>query len=279
MFFGVILPIEVSIQGKIQHFNIDGGFASHIITNILMAFAMFISAHKAINSKSLMKCFYIIYFIFSSYYVIFISTGTTGQIIGIALLALILFQYLKKGALIVIPILLVSISLYSTINVDSSINHAIDKIMNRIDKSRPTYTAEINSRPQLYIHAIKVILEDPWIGTGTGSYKEAIKTKQLDFYKRTHHIKNPHSEYLMISVQLGLIGFLALVYLFAIQGISSFKIKNNEQKYMAQGLVVLILIGCIFNSLLMDSRDGHFWAFFSALLFSNLVTKDSLPSN
>jgi O-antigen ligase len=279
MFFGVILPIEISFHGKTQHFNIDGGFASHIITNILMAFAMFISAHKAINAKGLLKLFYFFYFIFSSYYVIFISSGTTGQIIGISLLALILFQYLKKVALIIIPILLVSISLYSTINVDSSINHAIDKIMNRIDKSRPTYTAEINSRPQLYIHAIKVILEDPWIGTGTGSYKEAIKTKQLDFYKRTHHIKNPHSEYLMISVQLGLIGLLALVYLFAIQGISSFKIKNNEQKYMAQGLVVLILIGCIFNSLLMDSRDGHFWAFFSALLFSNLVTKDSLPSN
>ena len=106
MFFGIILPLEISIQGKIQRFTIDGGFASHIITNILMAFAMFISAHKAINVKGLFKLFYICYFIFSSYYVIFISTGTTGQIIGIYLLALILIQYLKKKAIIIIPILL-----------------------------------------------------------------------------------------------------------------------------------------------------------------------------
>ena len=56
-------------------------------------------------------------------------------------------------------------------------------------------------------------------------------------------------------------------------------IKDKEKKYLAQGLVVLILIGCIFNSLLMDSRDGHFWAYFSALLFSDLSTKDSLLSN
>nr|MBT6354039.1 hypothetical protein [Pelagibacteraceae bacterium] len=105
------------------------------------------------------------------------------------------------------------------------------------------------------------------------------KEKQIDFYRKTHHIKNPHSEYLIIGVQLGVIGILALLYLFTIQGFSSFKIKDKEKKYLAQGLVVLILIGCIFNSLLMDSRDGHFWAYFSALLFSDLSTKDSLLSN
>jgi O-antigen ligase len=274
MFFGVILPIEVSIQGKIQHFNIDGGFASHIITNILMAFAMFISAHKAINSKSLMKCFYIIYFIFSSYYVIFISTGTTGQIIGIALLTLIFLQYLKMKALIYFPILLVSIFIYSAINSNSSINHAIDKIIARIDKSSPTYTYDINTRPHLWVHAIKVILEDPLIGTGTGSYKKAIEAKQLDFYRRTQHIKNPHSEYLNISIQLGLVGLISLLYLFSIQGLYSFKVKDKEQKNLAQGLVILIVVACMFNSALMDARDGHFWAFFSALLFSNFNNKN-----
>ena len=151
--------------------------------------------------------------------------------------------------------------------------------MVRIDKTNPNYSYDINLRPQLYVHAIKTILKDPWIGTGTGSYKAAIKAKQLDFYTRTIHLKNPHSEYLMISVQLGLVGLLAFLYIFYSQGLSAFKIKDTEQKFLAQGLIVLMLIGCIFNSLLMDSRDGHFWAFFSALLFSNLNNEKLLSFN
>ena len=74
----------------------------------------------------------------------------------------------------------------------------------------------------------------------------------------------------MITVKLGVIGLFLLLYLFYTQGTSSDRIREKEYKYIAQGLVILIIIGCIGNSMILDSREGHFWAFFSALLFSNL---------
>ena len=77
-------------------------------------------------------------------------------------------------------------------------------------------------------------------------------------------------EYLIISVQLGAIGLFVLLYLFYTQGASSDRIREKEYKYIAQGLVILIIVGCMGNSMILDSREGHFWAFFSALLFSNL---------
>ena len=80
----------------------------------------------------------------------------------------------------------------------------------------------------------------------------------------------------MISVQLGLVGLILLLHLFYIQSTSSDKISNREYKNIAQGLVILIIIGCMGNSMLLDSREGHFWAFFSALLFSQLSIKETL---
>ena len=74
----------------------------------------------------------------------------------------------------------------------------------------------------------------------------------------------------MITVKLGVIGLFLLLYLFYTQGTSSDRIREKEYKYIAQGLVILIIIGCIGNSMILDSREGHFWAFFSALLFSNI---------
>ena len=172
----------------------------------------------------------------------------------------------------------ISIIAFSVEN--NSVQHAINKIIVRIDKSHPNFTAETNARPQLYIHALKIIIEDPWIGTGTGSYTEATRTKQLDYFNRSQvqQIKNPHNEYLLMAVQLGIIGLLALLYLFLVQATTTRKINNIEHKYIAQGLVLSMIIGCMFNSLLLDSRNGHFWAFFSALLFSNLNRKKTNAS-
>ena len=278
LYFEFMPTPEWTIMGKAQRFNVDHGFSSHIITNILMSFAMFIVAHKSIIKKGHSKWLYIFLFLFSSYYVLFISTGTTGQIIAIALLSLLAIQHLRMKAILFVPLLMIFISIISFSVENNSVQHAINKIMVRIDKSNPDFTAEVNARPRLYIQALKTIIEDPWIGTGTGSYKEAIRTKQLDFFNRTDHSKNPHNEYLLIAVQLGIIGLLALLYLFIIQATTTRKINNIEHKYIAQGLVLLMIIGCMFNSLILNSRNGHFWAFFSALLFSNLNEKQSNAS-
>ena len=63
IFFGIILPIERSINGINLSFTLNGGFASHVITNILMAFAMFIAAQKSVFSKGFYKVLYFVYFV------------------------------------------------------------------------------------------------------------------------------------------------------------------------------------------------------------------------
>jgi O-antigen ligase len=274
MFFEIILPIEWTLKGKPQHFNIDGGFASHILTNILMAFTMFISAHKSIFSRLLLKIPYLILAIFSFYYVLFISTGTSGQILAIALIVLFVIQHTGVRSILFIPIVISLIALITISNDSNGMRNAIEKISVRYHHLISTDTAGNNTRPRIYITALKLIKDEPWIGTGVGSFEEALRSKQPEFYSVTTIAKkNPHNEYLMVSVQLGLAGLILLLFLFYTQASSSEKITNKEFRYLSQGLVILIIIGCAGNSMILDSREGHFWAFFSALLFSQIVTK------
>jgi O-antigen ligase len=175
---------------------------------------------------------------------------------------------------ILIPILAISIILVTLSTENNSIRYGINKISVLHHHLTSTDTAGNNTRPRIYINALKLILEEPWIGTGVGSYEEALRSKQPEFFAATTIAKkNPHNEFLMISVQLGLAGILLLLYLFYSQAAASDRIDNKENKFIAQGLVVLIIIGCMGNSMILDSREGHFWAFFSALLFSNLINK------
>ena len=281
IYFEVILPIDWTLKEISIHFNING-FSSHILTNILMAFAMFISAHKSVLSRSFFKVPYIIIFIFSAYYVLFISIGTSGQILAISLIILFLFQHTGVRSLLLIPgifFLIAFIAFFNrsfyenvrTFGENNSIQFVVEKMQDRYHHLTTTDTAGNNTRPQIYLHSLKLIRDELWFGTGVGSFKEALRIKQPKFYAvATIGRKNPHNEYLMIAVQLGAIGLFVLLYLFYTQAASSDRIREKEYKYIAQGLVVLIIIGCMGNSMLLDSKEGHFWAFFSALLFSNI---------
>ena len=271
VFFEIILPINYTIKGHEQHFTVDGGFASHVITNILMAFAMFISAQKSILTKSFWRIPYLVFFGFSFYYVLFISPGTSGQILALSLLLLLIIQYTGVRAALFIPLLFFFISIIAISTESNSIRFAVDKMQVRYHHLVSTDTAGNNTRPRIFIHALKLIPHHPFFGSGVGSYETNFMTNEPEFYEVTTTAKrNPHNEFLMITVQIGVLGLLLLLYMMYKQASSTDKIKDREYRYIAQGLVLLIIIGCMGNSMILDSREGHFWAFFSALLFSNL---------
>jgi O-antigen ligase len=231
MYFEIILPISWTIKGHPQSFTVDGGFASHVITNILMAFAMFISAHKSILTKSLWRILYIVFFVFSFYYVLFISTGTSGQILAISLLLLFIVQHTGVRAALLIPVLLVFIVLLALKSETNSIRFAIDKIGVRYHHLISTDTAGNNTRPRIFIHALKLIPHKPFIGSGVGSYENSFRIHEPEFYNvTTISKKNPHNEFLMISVQLGAAGLFLLLFLFYKQAACTDKIKDREHK-------------------------------------------------
>ena len=159
--------------------------------------------------------------------------------------------------------------IYSSEN--NGLRFAIDKMAVQYHHLVSTDTAGNRTRPRIYIHALRIINNEPWIGSGVGSYEETLRSNYPEFWEVSVTArKNPHNEFLMISQQLGAIGLFVLLYLFYTQAACSDRIREEEHKYIAQGLVVLIIVGCLGNSMILDARVGHFWAFFSALLFSSL---------
>jgi len=266
---GLMAPIEMTdINRDHPMFTIDGGFSSHILTNILMSFTVFIFAHRSILAKGLMKIPYAILAYYSGYYSIFISTGTTGQILTIALITFFIMQHFRWKSLFIIPLFWIAIISYGLSNTNTSFNMILLKFQDAIEDTKGSGSQRLD----FYTNSARIIYHNPWYGSGTGSFKQEYRALS-EHYIKTHYTDNPHNEYFSTTVQLGYPGFLLLMLLFYMQWNRSFKIENIEYRYLAQGLVVLIVIGSLGNSMIMDSGEGHFWAFFSALLFANSSNK------
>jgi O-antigen ligase len=279
MKFGVISEFNIPIPGRHRPVNvtIDGGFQTHIITNILMAFAAYIYLIRTALNVGLKLAFNFILFSLAAYNVLFISTGTSGQVLFAILLVLFVFQSLNKKTLAILAMFSIISIIIGTLqsngsSATSNVSFTVEKLTSRFHELTVDSTPEnVNYRPQRYINSIKMIASDPWFGSGTGSYAAAYKEKLPEIEKITTGTKwNPHNEYLSIGVQVGVAGIFLLLFLFFNQLKAASKITTSEDRYIAQGFVVLMIIGCLANSMIMDSGESHFFAYFSALLFSKI---------
>jgi O-antigen ligase len=80
--------------------------------------------------------------------------------------------------------------------------------------------------------------------------------------------ENPHNEYLMVAVQLGLAGLALMLWLFLVQWRKAALLSGGFERSAARGLVLLILAASMVTSTLIDHTEGLFYVWMSALLFA-----------
>ena len=104
------------------------------------------------------------------------------------------------------------------------------------------------------------------MGHGTGSFT---KEYQRIVSNESVATGNPHNEFFMISIQLGFLGLLVYLGFLASQYYYSKKLPNTE-KWLAQGLLLSLIVTSLFNSPLMDHTEGHWFTTMIALCFASL---------
>jgi O-antigen ligase len=122
-----------------------------------------------------------------------------------------------------------------------------------------------------------MVLTSPIWGHGLGSLSQEYSQLKLgDGDARLDSFDNPHNQFLLTLFELGILGFSVLMYMFLKHGTM---LKNNTHKdeaYLAElteGLVLTILIGSLFNSLLLDASEGKFYCVMVGLLLSAYVPR------
>jgi O-antigen ligase len=64
-----------------------------------------------------------------------------------------------------------------------------------------------------------------------------------------------------------------LLYFFYCEARVSARLSDPGARMLARGLLALMLVGCLFNSFLMDHNEGVFFCWLSGLLFAGATPK------
>ncbi|HBT97811.1 MAG TPA: hypothetical protein DEB25_09380 [Desulfobulbaceae bacterium] len=80
---------------------------------------------------------------------------------------------------------------------------------------------------------------------------------------------NPHNEYLLLAEQTGAFGLLLFVALLVMPGAEAKKrgLPADERR-LIEGTALAMALGCLVNSLLFDSQQGHFFILMTSLLLA-----------
>jgi O-antigen ligase len=145
-------------------------------------------------------------------------------------------------------------------------NEGVVNLQSDLSPDPQQIPSSMGQRYMFWRYSLKLIAEKPLLGHGTGSFeKEYQRVASSELFLT----KNPHNEFLMIGVQLGLLGLLIYIGFLASQYFYAKKLSEKE-KWLAQGLLLSLIVTSLFNSPFLDHTEGHWFASMIALCFASL---------
>jgi O-antigen ligase len=198
--------------------------------------------------------------------------GATGYLILLALAALLVAT--RMGLRGIIAGILAAMAAAAFLYVASDkFSNRVDSIVHEYKTWQPTERSATSTgqRLEFYANTLGIIREHPWTGVGTGgfpaAYQKAVEGTPLP------PTRNPHSEFLGFAVQFGIGGALALLAFFALLWREASRIPDVTHRTLARGLILAMVIGCTFNSLLLDHTEGLLFAWLTGLLYAGVQSR------
>ena len=205
--------------------------------------------------------------------ILFICDVRTGQITSLALFILFSFENwgVKSLKYWLGLIILAVIFLQVTHSVPSSrLTNIKDEIAAHHSDGNQTSAGQ---RLEMYRNTLTLIKKHPLFGGGTGS----IRNEYLSLIENSEtlltRVTNPHNQYLMTTQELGVLGLFVLLAFWSVHWRQSYQLPNKEFGLGLRALILMMTVGSLFNSLLLDSGEGKAYCILAGIFLSSYESK------
>lgn len=241
-------------------------FFKHTDHNIGLAIVVALLLYQLLNKKLsiTVKLISIFFIITASLNMTFIGSRT-GYIMYLFLVTVVLLityrKNIKKAILLaligLIPIVFIAYN-YSTM-INKRVNRTITSINKIIYEDN--YSSSIGKRIGATKYSLIVIKENPILGVGTGDYMDELRNSLPPEHEFIGEISQPHNVYIKTLLQFGIVGLLALFFLF--YRLFTYKDCDSYNK----GIIVILT-----SAVMLFMLPGKFYGYFVLPMFVTIVS-------
>ena len=248
-------------------------FKQYLTQNILLAFGayLFIEFAFAASTKS-QRAFWAVASLLAAVNVLLLVQGRTGHVVLILLTLYAAYGWRRWRGLATAAVSMI-VLVAALVQLPGVFQQRYGLATGDDASSQASRWADGSNKQRLdfYRASLAIIQEHPLIGVGTGGFPRAYarQTRGTDAFQT----RNPHNEYLNIGVQLGIVGLAALLYLFFEHWRDSARLASPMECRVSRGLLLAVVVACLFNSMLLDHTEGLFYVWLTGVLFGGLESK------
>jgi len=259
LFAGVSIPWQTAFDGNVG--NQFATFSSYLDQSIMASlFAAILWHGRAFLAPGWKRYGVIPVCLAALGCVFFLLPGRTGQLVGLAMISLCVMWLLPARLCLTAlcaPLLLLGVLMVFSEPVHDRFetSWAEARAYSQGD-ARPT---SIGFRLEAWRSALESIQEHPAAGTGAGSWGQRYDIAQAAAGRPNENPTdgNPHQEFLLWGVELGLGGIVLLLGIL----VSIFQLSLRmqiQQRRATQSALLATVIACLFNCALYDALIGDY---------------------
>lgn len=205
--------------------------------------------------------------------VVFVLSGRTGHVVAIVLASLAIMWQLPRRyrpAVVVLPFVLCAVLFVSSDKLRERLTMVKQEVELFHQSSASNQVTSSGIRLKLWIDSIRIIEQHPVAGAGVGSW--STEYNRLGRASNPQHIDagrnfNPHQEYLLWGVQLGLPGIVLFCALLLAMAWDASRLEVPLAR-AAQSAAAGLAVAALFNSSLYDALIGDFFCITVGLLLA-----------
>ena len=201
--------------------------------------------------------------------VMLLLSGRSAQVALLVVLVLALFWAVPRRArpaALLVPVLLIAAAMALAPHFRERTTAVVTESVAFSNGDRSPTSSGI--RLALWSRALQAIEERPLLGHGVGSWNTVYRRLEggelSPVFARLH---NPHQEYLLWGVHLGLVG-IALMLAFLLTLVRDASGFQADVRHATCSVVAILAVVCLFNSTLFDALIGDYFCFLLGALLA-----------
>jgi len=210
--------------------------------------------------------------------VVFVFPGRSGHVVAIALLSITIMWELPKryrAAVVLLPFIL-ALGLYAG---SGKVRERLSLVATEVQaySSHEQQATSSGIRLNFWQRAAQLIGQHPLAGSGVGSWSteyNRLQSAQNPAHPPIASNGNPHQEYLLWGVQLGIPGILMFLGLLLCVLRDTLKMETPYAR-AAQSALLALAVACLFNASIYDAQIGDFFCVLLGLLLALGLTQNT----
>ena len=247
-----------------------GYFVNPIPASVILAFAFYFSLDFFLKEKRKFYFLLIAIFLFLSLFAV--NSERTGCFIAVILLGFLLFRYTTTKKNYIWSLFISLLVLFLSYQIFPTFQYRVKDLVYNFSTKPASQDTSIGLRIQFALNSFTIIKEHPLLGVGAGGFPQAYKKTGGKVVITKSLLNDPHNSYLLVAVQLGVIGLATYLLILLSAWVEIKKLwRDPEAQWFAKATLLALAFNGFTDITITSTAFGNLYVVLLSCFFSVIL--------